>query len=131
MPFELSASTESGAALVASAEALARDFASRAAQHDRDGSYPFESVDALRRARYFAAPIPKSLGGLGVSCVHDLIVSSSRLAKGDAAVRSGSTCTSSSSPTSYGGGVWQSLPAISGAAKRSTTRSGTSSARTW
>ena len=31
----------------------------RAAAHDRDGSYPYASIDALRDAGYFAAPIPE------------------------------------------------------------------------
>jgi alkylation response protein AidB-like acyl-CoA dehydrogenase len=74
---------------VATAERLAEDFAVRAAAHDRDGSYPFESIDSLRHAGYFAAPVPDELGGLGVSSVHDVIVASGRLARGDASVAIG------------------------------------------
>jgi hypothetical protein len=37
----------------------------------------------------FAAPVPVTLGGLGVSCAHDLVVASSRLARGDASVAIG------------------------------------------
>ena len=74
---------------MATAERLAEDFAVRAAAHDRDGSYPFESIDALRHAGYFAAPVPDELGGLGVSSVHDVIVASGRLARGDASVAIG------------------------------------------
>ena len=65
------------------------ELAARAAEHDRDGSYPFEAIDALKAARYFAAPIPIDLGGLGVSSAHDLVVASSRLARGDASVAIG------------------------------------------
>jgi alkylation response protein AidB-like acyl-CoA dehydrogenase len=86
---ELTARSAAGRDLVATAEWLAEDFASRAGDHDRDGSYPFESVDALRETGYFAAPIPVELGGLGVSSVHDLIVASGRLARGDASVAIG------------------------------------------
>jgi alkylation response protein AidB-like acyl-CoA dehydrogenase len=74
---------------VSLAEALAADFAVRAAQHDRDGSYPFASIDELRAAGYLGAPVPAELGGLGVTSVHDVIVASSRLARGDASVAIG------------------------------------------
>jgi alkylation response protein AidB-like acyl-CoA dehydrogenase len=89
MPLELTARTVAGARLVATAERLAEDLAGRAGAHDRAGSYPFESIDALRRAGYFAAPVPEAFGGLGVSSVHDLVVASSRLARGDASVAIG------------------------------------------
>ena len=84
MPIELQAQTRSGARLVASAEQLAGELAARAAEHDREGTYPYEAIDALRAAGYFAAPIPEVLGGLGVDSAHDLVVASSRLARGDA-----------------------------------------------
>ena len=89
MPIELSAHTDTGARLVALAEELAPQLAARAAQHDRDGSYPFEAIEALKAAGYFAAPVPIALGGLGVSSAHDLVVASSRLARGDASVAIG------------------------------------------
>jgi alkylation response protein AidB-like acyl-CoA dehydrogenase len=86
---ELSARTAVGADLVALAERLADDLASRAAAHDRDGTYPHESIRSLRDAGYLVAPVPAELGGLGVSSVHDLIVASGRLARGDASVAIG------------------------------------------
>lgn len=89
MPIELQAKTERGARLVALAETLADEFATRAGCHDKDGSYPFENIEALRAAGYFGAPIPAELGGLGVASVHDLVVASSRLARGDASVAIG------------------------------------------
>jgi alkylation response protein AidB-like acyl-CoA dehydrogenase len=89
MPMELAARTAAGRELVAIAERLADDLAARAGDHDRDGSYPFAGIEALRRARYFAAPVPEELGGLGVSSVHDVIVASGRLARGDASVAIG------------------------------------------
>ena len=89
MPIELSAHTDTGARLVALAEELAPQLAARAARHDRDGSYPFEAIEALKAAGYFAAPVPIALGGLGVSSAHDLVVASSRLARGDASVAIG------------------------------------------
>ncbi len=89
MPIELTAHTEAVARLVAIAEELSPQLATRAAAHDRDGSYPFEAIDALKAAGYFAAPVPVELGGLGVSSAHDLVVASSRLARGDASVTIG------------------------------------------
>jgi alkylation response protein AidB-like acyl-CoA dehydrogenase len=89
MPIELTSHTEAGARLVAAAEELAEVLGARAAEHDRDGTYPFEAIDALKAAGYFAAPVPVALGGLGVSSAHDLVVASSRLARGDASVAIG------------------------------------------
>jgi L-evernosamine nitrososynthase len=89
MPIELTAHTDPGARLVALAEELSEELAARAAEHDREGTYPFEAIDALKAARYFAAPVPVGLGGLGVSSAHDLVVASSRLARGDASVAIG------------------------------------------
>jgi alkylation response protein AidB-like acyl-CoA dehydrogenase len=89
MPIELAAHTEAGARLVAIAEELAGELAARAPEHDRDGTYPFEAIEALKVAGYFVAPIPVELGGLGVWSAHDLVVASSRLARGDASVAIG------------------------------------------
>ncbi len=89
MPIELTAHTDTGAHLVSIAEELSEQLAARAQEHDRERTYPFEAIDALTAARYFAAPIPVELGGLGVSSAHDLVVASSRLARGDASVAIG------------------------------------------
>jgi alkylation response protein AidB-like acyl-CoA dehydrogenase len=89
MPLELTARTDPGARLVALAETLASEIAPRAADHDRDGSFPFDSLASVKQSGYLAAPIPQELGGLGVASVHDLLVASSRLARGDAALTLG------------------------------------------
>ena len=89
MPIELTARTDAGARLVTLAEKLSEQLAARAGEHDRDGSYPFEAIEALKAAGYFAAPVPVELGGLGVPSAHDLVVASSRLARGDASVAIG------------------------------------------
>src|SRR5215213_1862853 len=86
---ELRARTPAGTDLVALAERLAGDLASRAAAHDRDGTYPHDSIRTLRDAGYLVAPVPADLGGLGVSSIHDLVVASGRLARGDASVAIG------------------------------------------
>src|SRR5215212_7455228 len=89
MPIELTAHTDAGARLVATAEQLSEQLAVRAAEHDRDGTYPFEAIDALKAAGFFTAPVPVELAGLGVWSAHDLVVASSRLARGDASVAIG------------------------------------------
>src|SRR5437763_16073951 len=89
MPIELIAHTATGGRLVSIAEELAKLLAGRAAEHDHDRTYPHEAIEALLSAGYFAAPVPVELGGLGVSSAHDLVVASSRLARGDASVTIG------------------------------------------
>jgi alkylation response protein AidB-like acyl-CoA dehydrogenase len=86
MPFELTARSEPGGRLVALAETLPDEIAPRAAAHDRDASFPFDSFAILKESGYFTAPIPEALGGLGVTSLHDVVVASSRLARGDAAL---------------------------------------------
>ena len=89
MPIELAAHTDAGGRLVATAERLSETLAADASRHDRDGTFPFEAIDALKAAHYFAAPVPVDIGGLGVCSAHDLVVASSRLARGDASVAIG------------------------------------------
>jgi alkylation response protein AidB-like acyl-CoA dehydrogenase len=48
------------------ARSLARDFATRAAQHDREASDPLENYAALREAGFYGLNIPAELGGGGV-----------------------------------------------------------------
>ena len=50
---------------------------------------PSRAIAALQRARYFTAPVPSELGGLGVDSLHDLVVAASRLARGDASLAIG------------------------------------------
>jgi alkylation response protein AidB-like acyl-CoA dehydrogenase len=89
MTIELRARTQAGARLLAIAEDLSGELAARTAEHDHAGSYPFEAIDVLKAAGIFAAPVPAELGGLGVDSAHDLVVASSRLARGDASVAIG------------------------------------------
>jgi alkylation response protein AidB-like acyl-CoA dehydrogenase len=86
---ELSARTVAGADLVALAEHQAADLAESAAAHDRDGTYPHDGLRALEATGYLVAPISIEYGGLGVHSVHDLVVASSRLSRGDPSVAIG------------------------------------------
>ncbi|MGO9673523.1 MAG: acyl-CoA dehydrogenase family protein [Methylocella sp.] len=51
--------------LESKAEALARDFARRAAEHDEAGSFPFENFELLHKAGLLALIVPSALGGGG------------------------------------------------------------------
>jgi alkylation response protein AidB-like acyl-CoA dehydrogenase len=70
--------------LVALAGRLADDFATRAAEHDRDNSFPFENFEAMRREKYLALPLSEALGGLGAT-IKDFALCQERLAQGDGA----------------------------------------------
>jgi alkylation response protein AidB-like acyl-CoA dehydrogenase len=82
MNTELQATTEPGRQFIALAEQHAADFATRADQHDRDGSFPFENIEALQQSGFLAGPVPASLGGMGVESPRDIMVGMSRLARG-------------------------------------------------
>jgi alkylation response protein AidB-like acyl-CoA dehydrogenase len=58
--------TEEQRRLQERARTLARDFATRAAQHDREASHPLENYAALREAGFYGLNVPAELGGDGV-----------------------------------------------------------------
>src|SRR5262245_47806505 len=63
MEFEITAAQRD---LQHRASALAANFATRAAQHDRDASDPVENYTALREAGFYGLNLPEELGGGGV-----------------------------------------------------------------
>ena len=83
MNFELKPCTAAGERFVALAEAHAADFAGRADQHDRAGSFPFENITAMQRSGVLAAWVLEEFGGLGVEVVHDYVLGINRLGRGD------------------------------------------------
>jgi alkylation response protein AidB-like acyl-CoA dehydrogenase len=70
---------------IAAASAITEDLASRAAQHDRDGSFPFESFRRLHEAGLLNLTIPTEYGGdgLGLGTVRRVV---EQVARGDASV---------------------------------------------
>ena len=70
--------------LVAVADRLAQDFAQRAAEHDRNASFPFENLDALRSAGLHLLTVPAEHGGWGGTLPEAVLVLE-RLARGDGA----------------------------------------------
>jgi hypothetical protein len=61
MDFALLPSTVSGSRFITLAEQHAADFATRADQHDREGSFPFENIEAMQRSGVMAACVPAEL----------------------------------------------------------------------
>ena len=84
MDLELQPTTDAGRAFVALAEEHARDAASVATKHDQEGSFPFETFEAMKATGFLAAPVPAEFGGGGLTSVFDLAVGLNRLARTDA-----------------------------------------------
>ncbi len=89
MENELEALTPAGRELVEMAERFAREFAADAAAYDRENRFPYEHLDALKDSGFMYAPAPVEAGGMGVESVHDIMVATSRLARGDASLTLG------------------------------------------
>ena len=53
--------------IVGIAREHARDFATRAEEHDRNASFPFENYEAMRESGYFNLTVPQELGGTGAN----------------------------------------------------------------
>lgn len=64
------------------AAAHAEDFKTRVAQHDRDNTFPFENVEAMKASGYTNMTAPEELGGGGAD-VFDLVLAQERLGRGD------------------------------------------------
>ena len=83
MDFAPLPNTASGSRFVSLTEQHAADFATRADQHDREGSFPFENIEAMQRSGVMAACVPSELGGMGVESLHDTILGINRIGRGD------------------------------------------------
>ncbi|MFG2048545.1 acyl-CoA dehydrogenase family protein [Micromonospora sp. NPDC048935] len=66
------------------ARRLAPRFAARAAQHDRDGSFPVDDFRDLRDAGLFGLLVPRALGGMGATFAEYAAVAT-ELARGNGA----------------------------------------------
>jgi len=60
----------------------AEDFKSRVARHDRENSFPFENVEAMKASGYLNMTLPEEFGGGGASLM-DFVLAQERLAQGD------------------------------------------------
>lgn len=60
----------------------AADFKARVARHDRENTFPFENIDAMKTSGYVKMTLPMELGGGGANLI-DLVLAQVRLAQGD------------------------------------------------
>jgi alkylation response protein AidB-like acyl-CoA dehydrogenase len=81
--FELQPKTDAGRKFVELAEQHAAEIAVRAAEHDRDGSFPVEAIEAMKASGFLTGAVPQEYGGLGVSSIHDVMVGLNRLGRAD------------------------------------------------
>ena len=56
----------------------ADDFATRAAEHDADASFPFENFEAIKTSGYAHMAVPKEMGGGGADLL-DMCIAQERL----------------------------------------------------
>jgi alkylation response protein AidB-like acyl-CoA dehydrogenase len=90
--------------LVELAGRLADTFATRAAEHDRESTFPFENYADMREAGYLGLTIPEELGGRGAD-LREMLLAQERLAMG-----CGSTAlavTMHVSPLGQVGALWR------------------------
>ena len=60
----------------------ADDFKARVSQHDRENSFPFENVAAMKASGYLNMTLPAEFGGGGANLL-DFVLAQERLARGD------------------------------------------------
>ncbi len=89
LPGGLEASTEAGTRFALLADTLAPRFWERAAQQDREATFPTQNVADLVDTAVIAVAIPQRFGGLGVRSTYDLGVGLARLARGCASTALG------------------------------------------
>jgi len=73
--------SEAQQALLATAQALAARFATRAERYDREAAFPFENFADLRAAGFLALPLPAALGGRDLS-LYDFCLLQEALGRG-------------------------------------------------
>src|SRR5215213_5986834 len=81
--------TERQAEFMGLADRLAAFAAERAPEHDREGSFPHETIEQLRASGYLALTVPKEFGGHGADPL-ELALAQERLSRGDGSVGLGS-----------------------------------------
>lgn len=114
LDFALLPNTAPGSRFISLAEQHAADFTTRADQHDREGSFPLENIEAMQRSGVMAACVPSELGGMGVETLHDTILGINRLGRGD-----GSTAIATAMHVMYTWGLtraWRAATAAGDAA---------------
>lgn len=85
MTLEIQPRTEAGHRFIGLAHEHARDWATRAEQHDRENTFVVENIEAMRKVGLAGATVPRELGGLGVETLLDYTAGINRLGRGDGA----------------------------------------------
>lgn len=80
--FDLFIETPEQQRWVSLAAELAARFAERAPAHDREGTFPYENFDDLRRSGYTRLTVPREFGGEGAT-LKETLLAQERLARGD------------------------------------------------
>src|SRR4249919_2330325 len=80
--------TDRQAEFMSLADELATITGAQADEHDRNGSFPFESFAALRDRGYLALTVPEEYGGRGASPL-EVMLAQERLAYGNGSVALG------------------------------------------
>ncbi|MDP9332639.1 MAG: acyl-CoA/acyl-ACP dehydrogenase [Actinomycetota bacterium] len=86
MDLRLQPRTAAGKRFVELADTHAAAAAVRSAEHDRDGTFPFEAFEAMKQSGFMTATVPEQFGGLGLNSTHDLTAGLCRLAGGDGSI---------------------------------------------
>ncbi len=86
MDHRLQPRTSAGERFVELAEKHAVEVRERSAEHDRDGTFPFEAFESMKQSGFMTATVPEQFGGLGLTSTHDLTAGLCRLARGDGSV---------------------------------------------
>jgi alkylation response protein AidB-like acyl-CoA dehydrogenase len=68
--------------MIALADTLAKQFSARAAEHDREGSFPLENYADLHEAGYLKLIVPREHGGEGAN-LYEMVLVQEHLARGD------------------------------------------------
>jgi alkylation response protein AidB-like acyl-CoA dehydrogenase len=90
--------------LVDRAGKLADVFAERAAEHDRENTFPFQNYEDLREVGFLRLSVPEELGGVGAGLA-EIVPVLERLAMGDGATAL--AVTMHISPLGQWGSVWR------------------------
>lgn len=81
--------TQEGADYLAAVRTLLPEIADAAPGHDRSRTFPATGIEAMRGAGLLHAAVPRHLGGMGLTSLHDLLAGSVALAGADASLAIG------------------------------------------